>query len=402
MKFKIIDNLKKIVSEEFKFWEVIILLGLTAVVGVSTGGFIVKKNYGISNSATISTPLEEFINNYNYIVDNYFGELNEEELLNGALEGILEEIDDPYAAYMDETESENFDIILSGSYRGVGIEVSNLVANGQLIITNIFKNSPAEKAGLHVGDIVLKLNDEDISEMTSSDFASRIKKIDDSFILTILRNDEEIKYTISLDTIVIESVEHTMFEDKIGYIYISVFANNTYQQLKDALNLLAKQGMQSLIIDLRGNTGGYLSSVENILGLFLDSSRVIYQIQDKTGVKKFYSNGKQTVDYEIILLTNGETASASEILVAALKEELGAISVGKKTYGKGSAQKMHTLSDGSKYKFTTQKWLTPSGKSIDRVGISVDYDVELDDVYYDSPVHENDNQLQFAIERLNN
>ena len=133
----------------------------------------------------------------------------------------------------------------------------------------------------------------------------------------------------------------------------------------------------------------------------MDSSHVIYQIQDKKTTAKFYSKGKNTVDYNIVILTNSTTASASEIMTAALKEELGAISVGQKTYGKGSAQKLHTMSNGAKYKFTTQKWLTPSGNSIDKEGIAVDYEVVLDEKYYDNPTLKNDNQLQTAISLLN-
>ena len=188
----------------------------------------------------------------------------------------------------------------------------------------------------------------------------------------------------------------------IGYVKISIFADNTYEQLKNILIGLEKQNMQSLIIDVRNNTGGYLASVEKILGLFLDSTHVIYQIEDKTGTKKYYSLGKETVDYDVVILTNEISASASEILSAALKEELEAVSIGKKTYGKGSAQKLHTMSDGTQYKFTTQKWLTPAGDSIDGKGIDVDYDVTLDSVYFENPIFENDNQLQVALDYLKN
>lgn len=400
MKEKILNNLKKIISENFKFWEVIILMGLTAVVGISVGSFITKNNYGLSFGKELSPSLQEFLNNYNYISNNYYGEFNEEELLNKALQKILEEIDDPYAAYMDETESSNFDIQLSGSYRGIGIEVANLLSTDQLIITGVFNDSPAEKAGLQVGDVILKMNGDSTNEMSTSDFSHKIKEVSGSFMLTVKRNDEEIDLEVTADTVIIQSVTSNMINGSIGYVHISIFADNTYEQLKSALKDLNTAGMDSLIIDVRSNTGGYLSSVEKILGLFLDETHVIYQIEDKTGVKKYYSNGNQTVDYEIVVLTNEATASASEILTAALKEELGAKTVGKKTYGKGLAQKLHTLSDGSKYKFTTQKWLTPSGLSIDQQGIEVDYEIELGDTFLNNPTVENDNQLQCAIDIL--
>lgn len=393
------NSIKKIVSEDFKFWEVIILMGLTAVVGITLGGFIIKKNYGLDKTGTFTPALQDFVNNYNYIANNYYGEIDEDELLKKALETILEEIDDPYAAYLDENESNNLNIQLSGSYRGMGIEVGTLTT-GQLMITGVFSASPAEKAGLQSGDIILSLNDESIQGISGSEFANKIKELSGSFMLTVLRNETEEEFNIRLDTVVIKSVESKMVEKNIGYVYISIFADNTYEQLQAALDSLNNAGMQSLIIDLRENTGGYLTSVEKILGLFLDNSHVIYQIQDKSGITKYYSKGKTTVTYPIVILTNSATASASEIMTAALKEELGAISVGKKTYGKGSAQKLHTLDNGSKYKFTTQKWLTPLGLSIDKVGIDVNYDIDMDKAYYDEPIIENDNQLQYAIKLL--
>lgn len=397
---KLKRNIKKLNSENFKFGEVIIIMILTVIVGISIGGIITKKSYGLDKTGTLSPKLQEFINNYNYILNNYYGDLNEDELLEQALSSILEKIDDPYAVYMDANESNNFNIHLTGSYKGIGIEVATLNSTGDLIITAVFHDSPAAKSGLQIGDIILKINDESLDNMSSTEFAKKVKNLSDSFSLTILRNDKEITVSIAVSTVIIKSVEYDVLDDNIGYISISIFADNTYEQLKSTLTELNNKNIKSLIIDLRDNTGGYLTSVDNILGLFLDSSHVIYQIQDKKSTTKFYSNGTTTADYKIVILTNGLTASASEIMTAALKEELGAVSVGQKTYGKGSAQKLHTMSDGSKYKFTTQKWLTPSGKSIDNIGVDVDYEIELNDNYQNNPIRSNDNQLQKAISLL--
>lgn len=398
MKERIFDSIKRITSEKFRFWEVIILMTLTAIVGVCIGSFVIKKNYGNISSDSLSPSLQEFINNYNYILNNYYGDVEEERLLNNALQAILEEIDDPYAAYFDEEESSNFNIQLNGSYKGLGISVANIISTNELVVTSVFENSPAERAGMQAGDIIIKLNGESIKAISSYEFANKIQSFDENFTLTILRNDKEFDVQLKLDSIIIKSVDYSMLENHIGYIYISIFADNTYDQVKIALDFLKNNGMQSLIIDVRNNTGGYLSSVEKILGLFLDSSHVIYQIEDKNGVIKAYSRGTETADYNIAILTNENSASASEILTAALKEELAAVSVGKKTYGKGSAQKLHTLSDGTKYKFTTQRWLTPSGQTIDGVGISPDYEVALDDSYYSDSSLANDKQLQTAVE----
>lgn len=401
MKEKMINNIKKIVLEEFRFWEVVILMFLTAVTGIIFGRFISNKNIIFSSSNSSNSALQDFISNYNYIVDNYYGDINEKEVLDKALQKVIEELDDPYAAYMDETDSENLNIELNGSYHGIGIEVAMLASTKQFIVVSVFKDSPADKAGLHAGDIILKYNDELLQDISTSDFSEKIKNSISEFNLTILRNDEELVLSISPNTVVINSVESMMYDNNIGYIYISIFANNTYDQVKDALTNLTNSEMKSLIIDVRNNTGGYLTSVENILSLFLDYSNVIYQLEDKAGVTKFYSKGKNTIDYEVVVLTNEVTASAAEILTAALKDNINAISVGKKTFGKGSAQKLHELSDGTQYKFTTQKWLTPSGKSIDGVGVDVDYDVAINQDYHKNPTFENDNQLQYAIDLLN-
>lgn len=398
---KIKKKLQKIFIEEFRFWEVIILMILTAFIGITLGGFVIKKNYGVNYEIKSDSSLQEFISNYDYIINNYYGDIDKDELLDTALQAMLEKIDDPYATYMDETESSYFDIQLSGKYQGLGVEIGSLLSDASLIITKVFEDSPAEKAGLEVGDILLKLNGKSLKGIDSLDLSNQIRTMKEPFKLTILRKEKEIEFEISLAEIILKSVEYKLLKKNIGYLAISLFADNTFSQTKKALDELQKLGMKSLIIDVRNNTGGYLSSVENILELFLDSSHILYQLEDKNGVKKFQSQGKHTVTYPIVILTNGSTASASEILTAALKEELGALSVGVKTYGKGSAQKLHTLSDGKKYKFTTQKWLTPSGKSIDGNGIDVDYEIILSDNYYKEPTEKNDNQLQKAISLLN-
>lgn len=401
MKEKIIVSFKKISSEKFKFVEVTILMALAAIVGALLGGLIIKKNYGVDKTGVLSYPLQEFINNYNYILNNYYGETDENKLLDKALAGILDDLDDPYSVYMDGDESENLSIYLAGSYRGIGIEVAKISTTQELMITNIFEDSPAEKSGLEVGDILLKINEVSLDDVSSVELAEKIKEQKENFTLTVLRNKKEKVLSVQVDEVSIKSVKSKIVDNKIAYISISSFAKNTCVQLKSELDSINTKNVESLIIDLRNNTGGYLTSVEDVLGLFLDSSHVIYQIQDKTGIKKYYSKGTVTTNYKIVLLTNHLTASASEIMAATLKEELGAKIIGINTYGKGSAQTLHTLSDGSKYKFTTQKWLTPSGNSIDGVGITVDYNVELDSKYYNDPSFENDNQLQYAIKQLN-
>ena len=179
-----------------------------------------------------------------------------------------------------------------------------------------------------------------------------------------------------------------------------MFASNTADQFKAAVESLEKQGMDSLIIDVRYNTGGHLTSAVEILSYLLSSDKVIYQIESKGTTTKYYSKGSETKTYPIVVLQNKNSASASELLSAALKEEYGATIIGEVSYGKGTVQELVTLTDGTQYKFTTKKWLTPKGNWINGVGVSVDIEEALSKEYENNPTEENDNQLQRAVQYL--
>lgn len=397
-------NEKKKYIDKFSIKEVIVLLIITAFVSLITGFVVANrllKDNKIVKEENLSENLETFIKNYNYIIDNYYGEYDEQKLLDAALAGVLDALGDPHTVYIDESSVDNFNIQLKGNYTGLGIEIYN--DDNGIIISKVFANSPAAKAGLQVNDYILSINDQDVSAMKAKEFANIIKSNQNSFKLLIKRNDEIKEINVEKEDIIIDSVSAKTYNKdgkNIGYLEISIFADNTYSQLKKKLDELENSGIDSLIIDVRNNTGGHLTSVEDIISLFLDSSHIIYKMEDSNGIKEYYSTGKETKTYPIIVLTNSSSASASEILTAALKEQYGARSVGKKTYGKGSAQELRTLPDGTQYKITTHKWLTPKGKSIDGVGIDVDKEVELSEQYLKNPIEENDNQLQEALKML--
>lgn len=397
--------MKKITKsvDKFSIKEVVILIVITAVVSLATG-FVVtnrvyKDKYEDQEVSVINDNLETFIKNYNYIIDNYYGEYDEKELIDAAISGLLNALDDPHTTYIDESNVDNFNIQLEGNYDGLGIEIYN---NGnEIIISNVFENSPADLAGLKQNDKIIKLDEKNVQGLSAKEFSELIKENSkNNFKLIIVRNDEEKEINIEKSNVIINSVKSKIFNKEgknIGYLSLSIFANNTFSQLKNELENLEKSNIDSLIIDVRNNTGGHLTSVENILSLFLDSSHIIYKMEDSNGVKDYYSTGSETKKYPIVVLTNELSASASEILTAALKEEYGAISIGKKTYGKGSAQELITLPDGTQYKITTHKWLTPNGNSIDGVGVDVDTEVELSSKYLEDPIEENDDQLQTAL-----
>ena len=403
MDFNLNDNK---VGKTFKIYEVFILIFLTSIVSFILGMLVFDRNKEeFNNNCILSPEISKFVDNYNYIVDNYYGELDKDKLISSAISGMLDGVGDPYTTYINDDSSNVFNTSLEGNFQGIGVEIIN-DDNGNIVIFDVIKDSPAYKSGLQKFDIIKSFNGESLDGVSTSDFVSKVKKVESSNIeLLIVRGNEEITVNVQRDNVVIRSVESFVFEKndrKIGYLYLKIFANNSFVQFKEELNKLEFQGIDSLIIDVRGNTGGHLSSVENILGLFLDSSHVIYQTEDKNGIKKFYSHGNVTKEYNIVVLTNEASASASEILTAALKEEYGAVIIGKKTFGKGTVQELKTLYNGEQYKFTTKKWLTPKGNWINATGIEVDIDVEFNKDYYDNPCYENDKQLQAAINYLEN
>ena len=400
------ENIKlDINKKQFRLSEVVILIVITLIIGFILGLSIFKVMYeNDQNILSVNDEyLSKFIDNYNYIVSNYYGDLDKNDLIDSAISGMLDAIDDPYTTYIDENDSNSFNTTLEGSFQGIGVEVVN-DSDNNIVVYRVLEDSPASRAGVQSMDIIKSIDGESLEGVSTSDFVSKVRNSEaSSFNLSLLRDGKEITLRINRELVTIKSVESEIFErdsKRIGYIYMSIFASNSYSQFKQELEQLEKNGIDSLIIDVRSNTGGHLTTAENILSLFLDSSHIIYKTEDKNGIVDSYSHGSVTKNYPIVILTNEASASASEILAAAMKEEYGAILVGKRTYGKGTVQELKTLPDGEQYKFTTKKWLTPNGTWINGEGISVDVDVDFNKDYYDNPVHENDDQLQAAIESL--
>ncbi len=408
MKLKNNENSKKENSKQkkrkqdsnlaFKTSEVVILLVITTILSLFLGSIITNKVLNLKITK-VSDNLQEFISNYEYIISNYNGNIDEEELLNSALEAVLNKLD-KNSTYIDSEENSNFDKLLEGSYTGYGIQITN-DDNDNIVVYSVFKNSPADDAGIKAGDILVKYNNEDIKGLTSSEL---IKKITDnnkkSIKLTYKRNDEEITVKLKTATIELKSVSSDTYNEnnkKIGYIYVSIFANNTATQFSKQLSKLEKKEIDSLIIDLRSNSGGYLQTATTMISEFLDKTHPIYQIQKNNKITKYYSVGAKTKKYKIIVLVNENSASAAEIMASALQEQYGATLIGTKTYGKGTVQELQKLRSGNEYKVTTKNWLTSNGKWIDETGIEPDIEIELNSSYLDEPSTSNDNQLQKAI-----
>lgn len=394
------DNNKK----TFTTSEVILLVIMSLLIGLSASLLLSKTSVITKNQIIDDAYLKEFVDNYEYIVNNYYEEVDKSKLIDKAIKGMTESLDDPYSTYFNENESDNFSITLNGSYKGVGIQIGK-EENGYMLITAVFKNSPAEEAGLKAGDEVISIDGKSVVELTTKEFSDLVKNGDNKqFSLKVLRDEKEIDITLKRSTVTLDSVASEMYErngKKIGYIYIGIFANNTCDQFKQKLDALEKEKIDYLIIDVRQNTGGHLTSVDGILDIFLNSKQVMYKFEQNKKVTSIYGTGKENKKYEIVLLGDNSSASASEVLIAGLKENLNSKLIGKQTYGKGTVQEMVNLSDGTQYKITVKKWLTPKGNWInDTKGIKPDIDVDLSDKYYETGEFQDDTQLQAAFDYI--
>ena len=389
---KIIDN------QKYSSFELVLIFVICALI-FSLVGYFIGKKADLSNGdySTATKEIQKFIEEYNYILENYYGDIDKDELISNAIKGMVSSLDE-YSQFVDE-DSNNFSITLAGEYEGLGVGIT-MTTDNEIIISSIYPNSPAEKAGLNIYDVITKFNDESVEGLSTSDLVDKISNTD-SIKLTILRGTEELTFDLKKEKVVIESVHSEMKENNIGYIKVDIFANNTYSQFQKALTKLENDGMESLIIDLRGNSGGHLLAVENMLSLFMNDTHVIYQTEDKNGIEKIYSTGNKDKTYKIVILQNLGSASASEVMATSLREQLGAYIIGNTSYGKGTVQNLQTISGVGQYKVTTKKWLTSNGEWINEVGVKPDLEISLSEDYYKNPTLENDSQYQAAIKYLN-
>ena len=394
------ENTNKMHSKSgiFKTREVIVLVIITMVISAFMGSIATQKFMPVKGSK-VDSELSELIKNYEYIIKNYNGEVDKGELVDSAINGMLSHLD-RNSNYLDSETSKNFNILLEGKYSGLGIQVYN--KDDSIIIYSVFEDSPADKAGLKAGDIIIGINGKSTEGMLSSELAKIIKNSKDGKVsLTYKRDDKEKTVNVNISSVNINSVITRTYEksDKtIGYIGLGIFANNSYEQFKKKLENLEENDIDSLVIDLRGNSGGYLYVAENIISLFVDSSHVIYKIEKDKDITSHYSKGKITKKYKIVVLIDAGSASASEIVASALSEQYGATLVGMTSYGKGTVQEVQDLKSGDKYKLTTKNWLTSKGVWVNNKGIAPDVKVELDKKYFDTFEEKDDNQLQKALD----
>ena len=400
------EDIREIIVEHksgFNTIEVLVLVLVAIAFGfvVGTGVSFFKQEY---KGEKISNSLQELIAVYNNIMDSYYEDIDEQDLVDAAIDGMLDSLDDPYSTYMDEDNAETFNETVDGSYDGIGITITQN-ENKDILIVSVAEDSPAEKADIQSGDILLKINKKSLSGLSLDKVTEIIKGTKDkTFNLTIKRGEEELTKKVTSETIDLVSVTSKVYplnNGNAGYISINTFAANTYKQFKKELNRLEKKNINSLIIDVRSNPGGHLSQTKDILELFMKKGSVLYQVQYKKEVRKIKDETKASRTYPVVVLINSSSASASEILAASFNDSyVDATLIGEKTYGKGTVQTAYSLSDGSSLKYTIEKWLTPKGKWIDGKGVSPDKNVLLTDEYLLNPTTENDLQLQSALEFL--
>lgn len=387
-------------KESYSFDEVFsitifsLLLGVLACFSVLT---ILNKG---KNYFVLSKELAKFVDAYDAIVNNYYKEVDKDKLVESAINGMVSSVGDEYTSYSDKDVTDNFNEAVNGKYMGIGALI--MKSENDLVIYKVFEDSPSYKAGLKDGDIILKLDDKDTKDMSVNDIASIVKNDGNKEVkLLVKRGEENLDITIVKDMVELPVVSGKVInhnDKKIGYISLSIFSSVASEQFNKELVKLEKEGISGLVIDVRGNSGGYLTTVTDIASYFLKKGDIIYKLEvnDKVTVRK--DKTKESRDYPVAVLIDKNSASASEILASSIKESYNGYVVGTNSYGKGTVQQTLVLSDGSMIKYTIEKWLTPLGNWINEEGVIPTNYVELSSEYLNNPVFENDNQLNKALE----
>ena len=376
------------------------------VVTLAVGGvkFVQQRQYNgvLSDSSHVQKIeyLEKMID------QEYLGEVDNAEMAEGIYAGLVYGLGDVYSRYYTADEYAQETASTDGAYAGIGVSIQKN-KNGGVQIAECYEGGPGAEAGLQTGDVITAINDTDVTDMELSDVVSLIRENKDkTIVLTVFRENEEKSHEISVDVTDVElpSVFGEMLNKKTGYIQITQFTGVTPQQYKDMFAELKDKGMERLVIDLRDNPGGLLTSVCDILREILPEGLIVYT-EDKYGNREEETcDGKHQLDMPLAVLVNENSASASEIFAGAVQDhEVGTI-VGTTTYGKGVVQELRQLSDGSAVKLTVSNYYTPNGNSINKVGIKPDVEVKLASelLNKDEITHEEDNQLQKALNVIEN
>lgn len=350
------------------------------------------------NEGIVSSDTETKLSYLKKLIDEtYLHDVKKKDLNEGIYKGYVEGLGDQYSAYYDKKETKELTESLDGSFSGIGAVMTQDASSGVITITRVYDDSPAKKAGIKTGDILYRVEEKTVTGKDLDKVVSWIKgKKGTKVNLTLLRgtNSDKIKVTATRDVINVETVKYKVLENQIGYISISEFDSVTGAQFAKALKQLQKKNIEGLVIDLRNNPGGSLSTVCDILDSILPKGLIVYT-KDKNGKKEEYtSDEKHRLNLPMSVLVNGQSASASEIFAGAVQDYGKAKIIGTQTYGKGVVQNLFDLKDGTCVKLTTSEYFTPKGRNIDGKGITPDVKIEYK---YNAKDPKADNQLDKAV-----
>lgn len=381
---------------KFKFVMLIFVL-IFATAGITTFALAFGDEKAVKVGVNQRTEFNKLYDTFDQLKKNYYKDLDNETLINGAINGMLDSLDDPYSDYMTKDEAKQFHENISSSFEGIGAEIQE--KDGYIVVVSPIKGSPAEKVGIKPNDKILAVDGKSIRGMSSSEAVLLIRgKKGTKVTLTIQRtgSHETSQLTIIRDEIPINTVYSEMMKDGIAKIQITSFSDNTFDELTKALEDMESKGMKSLILDLRQNPGGLLDQAIKISNLFIPEGKKIVQVEDKKGKREeIVAEGGKKIDVPVAVIIDNGSASASEILAAAVSESAGIPLVGQKSFGKGTVQTASDFKDGSNIKFTTAKWLTPDANWIHKKGINPDYIVSLPK-YAELPIINPDTKLKLS------
>ena len=391
-----------------KIYKVIMLIVITALISSLLTAIIIRQKIeSLSSVESIvagdgTTGIEATLARIRTMLeDNYIGELDDEQMIEMAIKGYVEGVGDEYTEYYTPEEMDEQYSTAIGNYVGIGIYMIVNYKDGNITVVEPMEGSPAEAAGIKAEDIIVKVNGEEITPENVTELSNAIKGEEGTKVtLTIKRGEEEFDVEVERKRIEISHIDSRMLENNIGYIRIIDFDGGAAEEFKENYEQLKSQGAKALVVDVRSNGGGVVDEAIDILEMICDKGSTLLIETDKNGNEEVIKS-KETpiINMPIAVLTNGYSASASEIFAGALKDLDKATLIGTKTYGKGVIQSLIRLTDGSGIKITTDEYCTPNRNKINKVGIEPDIQVELPDGI-EELTDENDTQLQRALEEL--
>ena len=392
-------------KKRYKVYKIIMLMVIVAFITFLVTSIGMQKYFYGKNNKEGTNEIVSEINNYRKIIDKYYlGEVDEEKLKEGAIKGYIEGLEDPYTEYISKEDMQDYLEDTMGNFVGIGIYMVQDTEENKIMVLSPIKNSPAEKAGIQPGDYIIKINDVEYKGEQMTEASNKIKGEEGSTVkLEIQRKEEILTFEIKRENIIVNPVEGKVLENNIGYIAFSSFDEETAKEFKNKYEELSKQGITSLIVDLRNNGGGIVNVALDIAEYFAPKvSVLLYEVDKNNNEEIKKSENEPIINMPVIILTNENTASSSEILAGALQDLGIAKIVGTKTYGKGVIQEVLSLPDGSGIKITSEKYLTPNKREINKVGIQPDVEVELPETVDNilNVEEKDDTQLQKAVEML--